>query len=963
MDTARWQRIKELFQAAVERKGEERPAFLEEACGNDPALRAQIEDLLRKDTESPDFMETPPVSALSIEEPDENLVGSRLGQYLLKGIISSGGMGTVYQALQENPKRLVAVKVMKLGMPSRSALRRFEYESEILARLRHPGIAQIFEAGTHREGKGKERGGLPYIVMEYIPDAKPITEYARDKKLDMRNRLQLFLQACEAVHHGHEKGIIHRDLKPGNILVDGNGQVKIIDFGVARATDAEQVFTTLQTRAGQLIGTVQYMSPEQCDAEPGDVDIRSDVYALGVVLYELLCGELPYDVNKMTLYEAIRLIREKEPKRPRSINRFLHGDVETIVLKSLEKERERRYGTVASLAEDIGRFLCGDVILAKPVGPATRILKRVKRNPVVSTAVGAAALILVSFLLYIVLWSYPQIRAERDKVTQEARKAESINKFYEEMLESPDPEIDGREVRMVDVLDKAVKRIDDAFSGQAEIEASVRQTLGATYASLGQLSTAESLLRKALEIRSTLLGEEDPKTLLTMNSLAIATGDLGNVAEAEALLRKALAINLRVQGEEHSDTLRTMNNLACVLQDEGKWDDAESLFRRVLKGSRRTLGEEHRNTLATANNLVGLLRSAGKLSEAETLSREVLEMHLRSLGEKHPNTAIAIEHLAALLQEQGKLSEAQVLLRKVLEISLPQMGEEHPVILAAMQNLSLTLYHQGKLAEAEALIRRVVDIRRPLLGEENSDTLLSMNNLAGILLKKGELREAESIFRKVLETQCRVLGENHCDTLTSMNNLANVLDQRGALSEAEALLRNTVEKSKSVLGDGHRETILAKKNLAGVLKDLGKYSEGEAIYRDVVAASQRYLGRTHPATLEAMNELSVVLQFQNLFAEAEPISKQVVELAQTVLPPHHKDAARYQIMYGNCLLELERFDEAETILLKGYAGREAAFGMAHPDTKNAKSLLVTLYEKWGKPEKVAEWRAKGPQSP
>ena len=358
---------------------------------------------------------------LPANRSDGERTGARIGQYRLVRVISSGGMGTVYEARQEQPERTVAVKVMKQGVVSRSARRRFEYEAQILARLRHPGIAQVIEAGTYGgegEAAAVDDAGEPYLVMEYIPDARSIADYAREKSLTLKKRLELFVQVCDAVQHGHQRGIIHRDLKPDNILVDSRGRVKIIDFGVARMTDPDAAPATMLTEAGQIIGTVQYMSPEQCEAGQNDVDVRSDVYTLGVVLYELLCEDLPYDVRKTTLFEAARLIREEPPKRLSTTKHMLRGDVEVIVLKALEKEPDLRYQTAAALSDDISRFLAGKVILAKPAGPGRKFWMWVKRNPTLSFAAGIAFLVVTGFIGYVLFWSYPQIKAEKEKVSQ-----------------------------------------------------------------------------------------------------------------------------------------------------------------------------------------------------------------------------------------------------------------------------------------------------------------------------------------------------------------------------------------------------------------------------------------------------------------------------------------------------------------------------------------------------------------
>ncbi len=385
MSSERFKRLKEIFQAALKRDPGERPSFLASACGGDASLRAEVERLLAIEGEGTGLFKAPSITRLSRKQSGAHRVGTLVGPYRIQAVISSGGMGMVYEAIQENPRRVVAVKVMKQGILSKSLLRRFTHEAQILARLRHPGIAQVIEAGTHREsGASGEEGAveIPYIVMEYIPQALSLVDYAQEKQMAIRERLALFHKVLNAVHYGHEQGVIHRDLKPSNILVDGEGQVKIIDFGVARVTNTDIALTTMHTEAGQLIGTVQYMSPEQLKGDPKELDARSDVYALGVVLFELCCGKLPYDVRKKTVFEAARLISEVPPKKPSSLDRALKGDLETILLKSMEKEREDRYPTAEAFGEDIRRYLDGEVILARPASFAIKMWKWTKRNPV-----------------------------------------------------------------------------------------------------------------------------------------------------------------------------------------------------------------------------------------------------------------------------------------------------------------------------------------------------------------------------------------------------------------------------------------------------------------------------------------------------------------------------------------------------------------------------------------------------
>lgn len=398
MDVERAQNVEKLFEQALDRPRGERASFLAEACGDDADVRAEIESLLAHQEKTPnDFMKPPDPSDLPVplgaaETPDR-LLGRTIGRYRVKAVIGRGGMGTVYEAVQEQPHRTVALKVMRHCVAAQSTLRRFRFEAEILGHLRHPNIAQVYEAGIDDDGTGP----VPFFAMEYIPEARPLTDYADQEQVTIRHRVSLFAKICEAVHHGHQKGVIHRDLKPGNILVDSSGEPKIIDFGVARSTGFDIAITTMQTDVGQLLGTLQYMSPEQCDADPNAIDTRSDVYSLGVVLYELLVGKLPYDVTGSSVYQAARQIRESEPVVPATLDRRLRGDLQIILLKALEKGREDRYRSVADLARDIRHYLDHEPIDARPPTLGTRARRWLVRHPVAATAV-VCLLVAVSFL-------------------------------------------------------------------------------------------------------------------------------------------------------------------------------------------------------------------------------------------------------------------------------------------------------------------------------------------------------------------------------------------------------------------------------------------------------------------------------------------------------------------------------------------------------------------------------------
>ncbi len=590
-------------------------------------------------------------------------IPKKIGQYQIRRVIASGGMGTVYEAVQEHPRRPVAIKVMKRGVTSRSAQRRFEYESQLLARLSHPCIAQVYEAGTHDDGPG----AVPFFAMEYIPNAKPITGYAADKKLGMRDKLELFLDVCDAVHHGHQKGIIHRDLKPGNILVDSHGRPKVIDFGVARATDSDMAMVTLQTDVGQFIGTLQYMSPEQCEADPHDIDTRSDIYALGLVLYALLCGRLPYDVSGVPITEAARLIRERDPSPPSATTPTLRGDVETIVMKALEKDRERRYQSAHGLAQDIRRYLNGEAIVARPPSLAYQLRIFARRH---KTLLGAAAAIVVVLIAGVIVSTslYVQARADRARAEQQREAALAAVSYLGDVVDSADPIKVGLEIKVADLLDRYGEQIDEAFPDQPEIEAIVRTAISGAYAKLdryekqgtgiGYQRSAIQHIEAALDIRKRIFGEEHPETLDTMETLAGLLQDYGDSEQARRMTDTILEVRRRTLGEEHPDTLSAMAEKVDGLWDRGDLEEAERLADRTLELRRRVSGNDHPSTLDSMVTLGVLRNDLERPDEAEELLREAVEGRRKLYGGLDWRTVNAVASLANLLIPQGRTMEA-----------------------------------------------------------------------------------------------------------------------------------------------------------------------------------------------------------------------------------------------------------------------------------------------------------------
>jgi serine/threonine protein kinase len=853
MNDARFERIRAILSRALELPEEEGAAYLDAACADDPSLRPEIDRILNADQKRVRALRTGRLrdwmgGLPGGDVPDPAEHPRSVGPFRILHLLGEGGMGAVFLAEQENPiRRRVALKLIKLGMDTREVIARFEAERQALALMDHPHVAKVFDAGVSEEGR-------PYFVMEYVPGA-PITEFCDQERLSIEERLALFKEVCQALHHAHQKGIIHRDVKPSNILVsrqDGRPAPKVIDFGVAKAVNQRLAERTMMTERGLVVGTPEYMSPEQAESTGLQVDTTTDVYSLGVLLYEILTGVLPLDreVMRQGGWDAIqRSIREKEPRRPSErvsglgedaaavaanrsttasgLRRRLRGDLDWIVLRALEKDRSRRYPSASELAADVERYLRSEVVTAGPPSTLYRMRKFAWRH----RAALAAALVIVASLSFALMESNRQ----RAKAERARDQSEAVTQFLAETLGAADPRYQGRSTPVGDVLDRAAEGIEGKFDGQPLVEAELRTAIGKAYGGLGDFRSARVHLEAAVGIWRRETGIRNRKAYAAVNALGILSMKQGRYAEAESLLGGLLETERRSLGDDDPDLLDTMSNLATVFAGTGRREEAAALLREAAERELRTVGEESRETLGSLHNLALLYQESGRYAEAESLHVRVLAAQRRMLGPEHPEILTTQNSLAVLYVAVKRYPQAESLLTQIVGIRRRTLGPEHQETLNAMNNLASVEFDLGRFAKAARLHAAVLEVRRRVLGDEHPQTLISMGNLGDAYTWAGEPARGEPLLRSAVSIAARVLGEEHAIHSVTLRKYGVCLAHLGRHREAEAALLRAHALLLKRFGPDHERTRLAERDLADLYEAWGKAAEAAKWRREQVA--------------------------------------------------------------------------------------------------------------------------------
>ncbi len=883
MTDNQWTRVRAIFESIRELPSDQREAELNAACGHDGALREEVDRLLALDV-ADDFLEAPDAAARHAAFT-HSITGWRAGTTFaglkILGTLGSGGMGTVYEAEQAKPHRRVALKVLRPGTVTPQTTARFRWEAELLGRLRHRGISQIYAAGVETDASGQN---VPWFALELIEGADPITTAVVAHNFDRRTTLELFAEVCDAIQHGHQHGVIHRDLKPANILVDADGHAKVIDFGVARAVTNDEDRTRL-TQAGELLGTLRTMSPEQLDGDPERVDARTDVYALGAVLHELLCGAPLHDLEGASLTEIARRIRETRPRRPSQLRPDISEDLDWIVAKAVAHDPERRYASASELAADVRRFLAREPVAAGPPGAGYRIRSFVRRHRFGVFATTAVALTLLVGLVSTTVWMFvaeenerradserveaelqrtraeaerleaevQRTRAEEERARAEAESAlaKAVTDFVVELVRSPDPALDGNDVRVVDVLARADEQLGISLADQPQLSASLHSVLGRLHYNLGLHAGAERHFTLALSLAD---GKEKLSALAARGAVH---REAKRYEDAAADLEAVLEQRLTLLGEDHTDTAMAWAELALLHHARGETRPAEALYRKAIEVVRRRLPDDDELVLRIRSNLAALYQSMARWEDSHALLLETVPLLQARLGSRHPATLTALANLASVCVALGDYDRSAALMDEVITARRATLPADHPAVLGDLSNLAVLRLKTGDTASAARLTREVI-VARSLTSPRAPETVLARCNLIHMLYMAsdadGVRRECQALLELELDQHL-----DHVAPFAYHENSARFVAYWGLHDEAEALVRMGIAGRLRLAPNDTEGMVQAQRCLAVVLcvrqaDTTEAFAELERLIEALPADEQRAAIETTTADLREFGE-------------------------------------------------------------------------------------------------------------
>lgn len=925
----RWHQVERYLDAVLELDPAAQAAYLDAYCP-DAGVRRQVEALLKADAEAPAFLDEDALHFASPLFEEDTLMQPerhRVGPYRLHHEVGRGGMGIVYLAEREGLDRQVALKLVRGGLADPTATARFLHERRVLARLEHPNIARLYDVGLTDDG-------TPYFAMELV-EGPSLVDYCDSQRLDIAARLRLFESVGQAVQHAHQHFIVHRDLKPSNILVTekntGKARVKLLDFGIAKVlAEAEEVASTPQTETGYRRMTLAYAAPEQIRGEA--ITAATDVYSLGVVLYELLTGQLPYNVEG-TGIDAAQVVLTQEPKRPSTaitrdpsptttaqaraatadqLSRRLRGDLDVICLKALAKEPDRRYASAEAFVADIRRHLAGLPVTARPATVGYRLRKFVRRHRP-SLLAGTAVVVV---LACVVAYYTNRLHQERDTAQIEARKAEQVAAFMAGLFTVSNPweEVQGDTLRAGDLLERGAARIETELADEPEVQAKMMHTIGEVYDQLGLYDRATALLERALLVQREVLGETHPEVALTLRTLGRLAYRQGDYGTADSLARLALEIDASRYGAAHLSLANNLYVMAIARARMGDHAVADSLHQREL-ALRRRLGDTDVRIAENLHNLADVKAEQGDYAAAESLEQAVLESYRRHFAGDHPSVAEALNNLAVFTRRLGKYDASEAYYREALAIKREALPEDHPSIATTLSNLGILLGIQGRYDETSALLQEALRIRRARFGTMHPLVANSLRSLATLSHRQGDLEAAEAYAREVLSIEQTTLGESHPNIAQTYSLLGNIQYSRNDYVEAERSFRTALTMKRQFYKDDHDLIGLELHNLGAVLLEQRRYADAESLIKQALNIHRAALGDNHPNMAPTLRNLGR--------------------------------------LYG----ETGRFEEGERLLLQALRLQRETLREDHLSLERTRRDLVNFYVAWGKPEEAAKYGA------
>jgi eukaryotic-like serine/threonine-protein kinase len=968
-DPDRWRRLEALFEQALAQPENERAAWIAKAADDDPALRAELEQLVAADTGHGDIDRAVANAAhglldVQTSSTETSPHGRHFGPYRIVRELGRGGMGQVYLAERDDAqyRGQVAIKLLPSTASARLQ-RRFRTERQVQADLRHPGIARLLDAGTSDEGEA-------YLVMEYV-DGQPIDVYCRERRLPFVERLRLVIELCDAVHFAHRNLVVHRDIKPSNVLVTAEGTPKLLDFGIAKLIDPDRANALALHQTAELtrILTLDAASPEQLRGEPATT--ATDVYALGALLYRLLTGRGAHSGTASDPITLSQLILSSEPPRPslaalkplpgdpdagnhgetgegvidfaaqlrttpEKLSRALRGDLDTILLKALRKEPSRRYASAAELADDLGRHLQRRPVLARGDSAGYLVRRFLARHSraVTSAAVGVAAMIALAGFYTV------QLANERDRAQREARRAEEVSAFLTGLFASATPEESlGEWVGARDLLDLGAARIEQDLASEPAVQAALMRVIGSAYAALGLLDPATALLEQALAVRETLGGPADALLGDVLLALGYLRATQGHFEEGEALLSRALTVRLELHGEAHSEIAETHLAFASLHAERLAFDEGEAHVDMADAVLARLTSPDPEVVISARIGRAQLERLRGRFDESLAGYHEALALRTATSGADHPATLAVHSSLAQVLNLAARFGEAETIQREVLEVRRRVLPAGHPAIAVSLSSLATALKSQGRSAEAEPFEAEALAIRRAAHRGDHPQVVVALNNLANLRHDLRDLDGALDLHQESLAMNRRLYGDDHPILANNYTNLAALEFDRENYIESLALYRRTLALDRAAFGDEHPFISHDMQGIGNALTRLGRLEEAESTLREAVSLSSRSPGPEHPQTAQLQRDLGIALARQDRCGEAEDLLRGALVRLEEAMPEDPWPVALARASLGGCLLALGQPEAGEPLLKAGYERMVELRGAGHSMTRSIRTLF------------------------